>query len=482
VDLRNFFQLLRDHWLLIAFVTLLASGASAVLTARMTPQYASSVTFYVSYQANTAKDPIAAYEGALLSQQQVQSYADLLNGPRLAQAVVNQLGLTMTAGQLSEEIGTHLIPQTVLLTATVTDPSPRRAEQIAAAVGTQFVQLVAALERPAGKGPSAVRLTVVAPPALPSSPVSPQRGRNIGLAAGLGLLAGMALAAGRRSLDTTIKSADQLSRVTAGKPLIGTVPFDSTTRKYPLAASSQPFGHRAEAFRKIRTSLQFIDVDTPHKVLLFTSALPEEGKSSAVCNLAIAVAQSGKRVMVVEADLRRPRATGYLGLPRGCGVTSILVGTAKVGEAVQMWGDDEFAVLASGPAAPNPSELLGSNRMGRLLEDLRDAYDMVLVDAPPVLPFADALATGPACDGAILVVRHGKTRAEHVRRAADALAAVGVPLLGTVLSMTPAARSRGYGYGYGYGYRRYSHALEDLPPGTEPGGNHQAEPSTAVAP
>ena len=103
-------------------------------------------------------------------------------------------------------------------------------------------------------------------------------------------------------------------------------------------------------------------------------------------------------------------------------------------------------MLTSGPAAPNPSELLGSQRMGSLLEDLRDCYDVVLVDAPPVLPFADALATGPACDGAVLVVRYGKTRADHVRRAAEALAGVRVPLLGSVLTMTPAGRDRGYGY------------------------------------
>lgn len=479
MDLRSFFHLLRDHWLLIATVTLLATGASAAFTARVTPQYASSVTFYVSYQANAAKDPIAAYEGTLLSQQQVQSYTDLLNGPLLTRAVIRQLGLRMSAAQLAAEIGTHLTPQTVLLTATVTDPSPRRAQQIAAAIGTQFVALVNTLERPSGKGTSAVRLTVVAPPALPATPVSPQPARNIGIALALGLFGGIGLAAARRSLDTTIKTADQLGRVMAGTPVIGIVPFDHAARKYPLATSNRPFGHRAEAYRKIRTSLQFIDVDMPHRVLMFTSALPEEGKSSAVCNLAIALAQSGKRVIVIEADLRRPRATGYLGLPRGCGVTSILVGTAEVGEAVQMWGDDSFAVLASGPAAPNPSELLGSKRMARLLTDLRDKYDMVLVDAPPVLPFADAQATGPACDGAILIVRHGKTRADHVRRAADALFAVNVPLLGTVLSMTPGSRDPGYGYGYGY--RRYAHTLDDLPPGAPPDGDRPAEPAASAS-
>jgi non-specific protein-tyrosine kinase len=455
VDLRNFLHLLRDHWLLIVAVTVLAVVGSALLTARMTPQYSSSVTFYVSSQANVPNDPVGAYEGALFSQQEAQSYADLLDGPLVAGAVVRQLALTVPAAEVSSQISTRLIPQTVLLTATVTNPSPRQAQQIATAVGVQFVKLVARLERPSRPGPSLVKVTVVAPATTPSAPVSPQPLRNGGLALGLGLLVGIGLAAAYRSLDTTVKTADQLGQLTGGKPVIGTVPFDHSARRHPLAANDQPFGRRAEAFRQIRAGLQFIDVDTPHKVLMFTSALPEEGKSSTVCNLAITLALSGRKVIVVEADLRRPRAAGYLGLPGGSGVTSVLVGSAKIGDAVQLWGDDLFAVLTSGPAAPNPSELLGSQRMHSLIGDLRDSYDTVLVDAPPVLPFADALATGPACDGSVLVVRYGKTRADHVRRAAEALAGVRVPLLGSVLSMTPGGRDRGYGYS------RYRYTRDD---------------------
>jgi len=127
VDLRNFLQLLRNHWKLIVLVTLMTTAGSVVLTARMTPMYSSSVTFYVSAQIKTSNDPIAAYEGSLLSQQEVQSYADLLTGPRLASHVVTSLGLPMSAAQLSTEISARPIPQTVLITATVTDSSASRA-------------------------------------------------------------------------------------------------------------------------------------------------------------------------------------------------------------------------------------------------------------------------------------------------------------------------------------------------------------------
>jgi capsular exopolysaccharide synthesis family protein len=251
--------------------------------------------------------------------------------------------------------------------------------------------------------------------------------------------------------------------------VLGTVPYDHGARKRPLIAPDSLFGARAEAYRKVRTNLRFLDVDTPHKVLMITSSIPEEGKSSTVCNLAISFAQTANRVVVVEADLRRPRAVGYLGLPGGVGLTNVLVGKADIQEAVQIWGDGLFHVLTSGPVAPNPSELLGSRRMADLLDYLRDSYDVVLVDAPPVLPFADAVATGPACDGAILIVRYGKTRADHLRRTTETLTTVNIPVLGSVLNMAPGGRSPEYGYGYRY-YRSKkepAHAMragQDLEP------------------
>ena len=468
VDVRTFLQLLRSHWKLITAVTVLAGVASGALTARMTPRYASSVSFYVSAQANTT-DPSMAYQGALLSQQAAQSYADLLTGPRLVDSVIRYLGLPMTQSQLTAEVSARSIPQTVLLTATVTDASARRAREIATAIGIRFVRLVSVLERPPGQKHATVRVTVVAPAILPTAPVSPNPVRNIGLAILLGLLIGIALAALRRSLDTTIKSTDQLAATTAGRPVIGAVPFDSAARKHPLVVGDGSHGRRLEAYRKIRTNLQFIDVDVPHKALLFTSCMVGEGKSSTVCNLAIMQAQVGKRVIVVEADLRRPRASGYLGLPSSIGVTDVLVGRVEANEAIQTWGENMFDVLASGPSPPSPSDLLGSQRMSQLIEQLRGQYDLVLIDAPPILPFADAVATGPACDGAILIVRYGKTRIAHLGQGIDALNAVGIPILGSVLSMTPARDHPEYGYGY----RRYRPA-QDIPPSGEAAASQRA--------
>ena len=465
MNLRNFIRLLRDHWKLILVVAAVAAGASAALTTRTTPLYASSVTFYVSAQANTS-DPISAYQGDLLSQQEVQSFAELLRGPMLVQSVINDLSLQAAPGSIAAEISTHPIPQTVLLTATVTDSSPRRAWQIAQSMGTQFTRIVAILEQPPGGGTPPVSVTVVAQPQLPAAPVSPDPFKNVSVALALGLLAGIALAAAVQSLDSRIKSADVLAAETGGKPVLGVIPFDSVARRHPLVLDEDPFSPRVEAFRKVRTNLQFIDVDRPHKVLLFTSALPEEGKSSSACNLAVMLAQAGSRVILIEADLRRPRAVGYLGLPGTIGMTDVLLGRCTQDEAIQVWGDDLFAVLASGSLPPNPGDLLASQQTMQLIDRLRKRYDTVLVDAPPLLPFADAASIAPYCDGAILMVRHGRTRTEHIRRCAEALKAVDTPILGSLLTMAPRANHPEYGYGYRYYRPSADDTLPDRDRGT----------------
>ena len=445
VDIQAFWYLIRDSWKLIALVVVLAVGLSVAITARMTPRYASSVTFYVSAKTS-ATDP--AYESILLAQQAVLSYADLLTSPRLASSVVNQLRLPVTESQVAAEIKATPLPQTVLLTATVTDTSPQRAQLIASAVGTQFVKLVSALQRLVSHQQATVQAEVVGSATRPGSAVSPKPTRNVAIGLVLGLVIGIAIAAARRSLDTTVKSADQLSALTGGKPVIGTIPFDSTARKHALAADGSVHPRTLEDYRKIRINLQFINIAATCKTLLFTSPLPDEGKTSVVCNLAVVLAQSGQRVIVVETDLRRPRTGSYLGLPPSSGVTDILAGKTAVNAAIQTWGRPSFDVLDSGPAPPNPSDLLGSPRMHELLGELRNRYDVILLDAPPLLPFADAAAAAPASDGAILVVRFGKARIAHVEQATEALSRVGTPLLGSVLTMTPAKQRAAYGHGH----------------------------------
>jgi capsular exopolysaccharide synthesis family protein len=447
VELRSTLKLLRERWLLISVVALLATAIGGIVTWRATPEYASHTTLFVS-AGNTSTGQndgtAAAYQGSLLSEQKVKSYTELLRGQQVLNRVIAKLGLHTTADRLASEVSTAAIPDTALLTATVTDQSPEQAQLIAAALGEQFVQLVPVLEGATNGQPATVRVTVVQVPELATSPVSPRPLRNLGLALFAGLLAGFGIAIARRSLDTTVKTTAQLEEAT-GAASLGVVAFESGIAKKPLFLNA-PHSPRAEEFRKIRTNLQFLDVDRTNQVIVVTSAVASEGKSLTACNLAVALAEADKRVILVDADLRRPGATKYLGLPDGAGLTNVLVGEASLEEATQTLGHGVLSVLASGPIPPNPTKLLGSRRMQDLLKMLRERYEVVIIDAPPVLPVADAPVTAAAADGVILVVHHGRTRLEQLRDTLSTLRNVEVPVLGTVLNLAPARSKRGYGY------------------------------------
>ena len=459
MDLRSGLRLLRERWKLIIVVVLLATTASGFFTWRETPQYASQVTLFVSAWGN-AEDTADAYQGGLLSQQKVKTYTELLRGQRVMAGVVNRLDLNLTPKQLSGKVTSATIPDTSLLTVTVRDPSPTSAQQVASAIAEEFVTLVPTLEGRT-RGRPAVRVTVVSPAELPASPVSPQPLRNLAVAVVLGGLAGFALAVARRALDTTVKTVEQTEEI-SGVPSLGTIAFDSTAGKHPL---TNPATHspRAEGFRKVRTNLQFVDVDRSHQAILVTSAMPGEGKSLTACNLAAALAEAEKRVILVDGDLRRPSTARYLGLPNGVGLTSVLLGRARLEDATQGWGGRMFAVLTSGPVPPNPTTLLASHRLRSLLDELRAAYDMVIIDSPPTLPVADAAALAAACDGIAVVVRHSKTRHEQLRATVRTLQNAGTPILGTLLNQAPQKRGSYYTYDY-RGPGRQPRGHEELVP------------------
>jgi capsular exopolysaccharide synthesis family protein len=249
-------------------------------------------------------------------------------------------------------------------------------------------------------------------------------------------------------LRTTINSAEEVERLTGGVP-VGIVPFDPNIGKHPLVTSEQAIG-RAEAFRALRTNLQFADVDHPPRVIVITSPLPGEGKTTSAVNIALTIALTGARVALLEGDLRRPSIAAHLGLSNAVGLTNVLAGQCELSEVMITRERGTLSILTSGPTPPNPSELLGSQQMSELIGVLANNFDIVVIDAPPLLPVTDAAILTAVSDGALLIVRHGKTRREEVVQAIQTLEAVSARLLGTVLNGTPAAKTRtsaGYGDG-----------------------------------
>lgn len=288
---------------------------------------------------------------------------------------------------------------------------------------------------------------------LPVTPTSPRPTLNLALGLLVGLAVGVGAAVLRETLDTSLKGAEAVQEQ-LGLPTLGLIGYDAETPKRPLIVHSSPRSTRAEAFRQLRTNLQFVDVDHPPRSIVVTSSLPQEGKSTATCNLAIALGQAGLRVVLVEGDLRRPRIGDYMGVEAAVGLTDVLVGRAELRDVLQPWGSIDLRVLPSGPTPPNPSELLGSHQMQGLLTRLEADADLVLIDAPPLLPVTDAAILATLASGAIMVVRAGKTSRDQARRAVEVLRSVDAHIYGVVMNMVPTkgpgAAAYGY-YGYGYG-------------------------------
>ncbi|SDY75695.1 receptor protein-tyrosine kinase [Modestobacter sp. DSM 44400] len=447
MELKGIAQVIRlGWWLLIvsALGGLLVAGGLTYLT---TPLYSSSTKLFVSTAASA--DTSAAYQGNLFSQQRVASYADLLTGEQLAARVVDELGLALTPAQVAAKVQATALPDTVILRVDVTDTDAARAHDIAASLGRHFTEQVSLLETPAGGDASTVKVTTVQEADLNPAPISPDRTSNLGLGLVLGLLAGVGLAVLRIRLDNTVKTPQDVLAAT-GSTVIGTVLEDPELARDHLVADLDRHSLSSEAYRSIRTNLQFLDVDHPPRVIVVSSSVPSEGKSTLAVNISTVLAQSGSRVCLIEADLRRPRVTKYIGLISGAGLTNVLAGDAAFHEVAQPWGDGRLTVLAAGPMPPNPSEMLGSAQMRTLLGQLREQNDFVIIDAPPLLPVTDAAVLSVHSDGCLLSARHGHVRQAELSEAAQALARIDARLLGVVLNRVPMATGAARGYGYSY--------------------------------
>ncbi|WP_196073080.1 polysaccharide biosynthesis tyrosine autokinase [Nakamurella alba] len=444
MDLRSYLLLVRKNWWLILLAALLGAGAGVLYNSQATRIYASSITFYIS-TGDAAGDSTSPYQANQLALAKVASYSELMSSDSLATMVIDKAGLDLSPGAVANKISTTSELNTVLLTATVTDANAQLAYDITTALSTEFEVLVNTVDR------GEIKATVVSGPYANPNPVSPRENLNLALGVVAGLVLGLVLALLRGLLDTTLRNAEAL-RTLIGFPVLGTLGFEANAKKYPVLTGSQTRSVRAEAYRQLRTNLQFMNVDNPVQVLVVTSSVAGEGKSTTASNLAIVYAETGRKVLLIEADLRRGRVSDYLGLEGAVGLTNVLAGDVEVEDVVQQWGNDNLRVMLGGETPPNPSELLGSHIMIELIEKLREQYDIIVVDCPPLLPVTDAAVASTWADGSLLIVRYGKTTRSQVAMSVRALEAVDARILGAVLSMRPNKRddqSKGYqGYGY----------------------------------
>jgi succinoglycan biosynthesis transport protein ExoP len=506
MDLRDYIAVLRRRKWTILLATLLVCLAALGLSLSQTPVYQSSVRLVLEprqtvfdasgqapvdipteiqrlqsvpvqdsvRQAVGAAPPVSAIQVGRTAVMQLtteapeprraadfaNAYADAYIGYRVQQAVDR---LEKAAAPVREKIDAlerEIKPLQDQITALPTGPqrdakSAELTPRISSLLSIQstFKSTLDKLEIEAALKSGGVQL--VGPAVVPNDPVRPTPVRNALLGLGVGLLFGIVAAFTFEQLDDSIKSTEDLALTAPDVTMVGIIPAVPAWRNRAeprLVSRSEPSSPAAEAYRSLRTSIQFIGLDRKLQVLQVTSANASEGKTTTLANLAVALTQAGQTVAVLSCDLRRPRIHEFFGLPNGMGFTSVLLGETPLSTAIQrVPGLPRLFLLASGGLPPNPSELLSSPRTGELLAALRSQFDIVLVDSPPVLPVTDAAVMSARVDGTLLVTMAGQTSNKHYSRALDLLRNVDAKLVGVVLN--GATAESGYGYGYGYSYQ-----------------------------
>jgi capsular exopolysaccharide synthesis family protein len=448
VELSDYLRILRRNWLLITTCALLGLLVGAIASFAVRPTYTAQTKLFVAIQSSGSVQELQ--QGNTFTQARVQSYVETATEPIVLQPVVDALGLDLTPKQLAGKVTATADLNTVIITIAAEDTSPVQAAAIAQATADSLVRSIDNLESTDEGVTSPVNTEIITPATAPSDPSAPNTRLNLALGLLVGLALGVGAAVLRTTLDTRVRGESDLRRISEA-PVLGGITFDPDAAKKPLLTQVAGQSPRAESFRQIRTNLQFAHVSHKSKAVLVTSSLPGEGKSTTASNLAIAIAQGGQSVVLVDADLRRPRVDEYLGLERNAGLTTALIGRADVEDLLQPWGEDELYVLTAGQIPPNPSELLGSDAMKELITHLETKFDAVIIDAPPLLPVTDAAVLAQQVGGVVLVIGSSKVKLPDLQKSLGNLEMVNADLLGVVINLLPSKGPDAYSYTY-YSY------------------------------
>ena len=456
MELQDYIRILRAHWRGVAALTLAGLILAIGYNFTQPKIYAANASGFVS--TGTSDNPAVSSVGDTLAKSRATSYIQLATSRKVAQIVIDKLGLATTPDGLIGQISVVQPPDTVTLQITAKAKSPAEAQELADAWVQALSQAVDDLENP-NHSPDmqTMRVVPVVSAALPTAPISPRTRVNmmIGLAAGFALGLGYALV--RNMLDRRLRDAEQVER-TFKVPVVGGVPDDKyfaheSNERGPLAVLDGGSGSGrvvAESFRKMRTNLSYMDVDNPPRVIVVTSPRPDDGKSTVAANLAAAVASSGSETLLLDGDLRRPTVTTYMGAVAGAGLTDVLVGAAMPADVMQESRLPQLKVMGAGQVPPNPSELLGSQAMRNLLTALAKDY-IVIIDAPPLLPVTDAAILTRHAHGALIVIKSGKTLDHELATALANIEAVKGRTLGVVLNRIRRGSNNKYLYDSYYG-------------------------------
>jgi receptor protein-tyrosine kinase len=412
------------------------------------PKYQSTATLFVATQTGTTT--AEAYQNDTFSQQRAVSYAALATSEQVAARAVDQLKAPISAADLRAKISAKVRDKTVMLDVSVSDSSPEEAQAYADAVSNQLVGLVSQLETSRRGGTPAAAAVVVDDADYPTKPVGLKLLMRLVLGAVGGLVVGMLLALVTGVFDKRLRARENVESQ-SGSLVMGELPKDPV-RKNARVVDLAGNGLYAERVRELRTNLRFTvpaDGSGPPRCIAVTSPSAGDGRTTTAIDLAAALAESGRSVILIDGDMRNPAiadrlldGTALLGAHR-TGLSTVLVGEDEIGTAAISQvgvGDYTITVLPAGPLPPRPGELWATDRATQLLEYLGGAFDYVVVDTPPLGDYTDGAIVGALGDGAILLARIGGTTERALRRAVQVLQSAHVALLGTVVTFEPVSR------------------------------------------
>ena len=460
MELRDYLRGIRRHAVAIIIMTLLGLGVAYAWTLTQTPVYEASADGII--QARPIEGDLNTFNPDAAARQKVATYLEMAGWEHVAEEAISQLGLEISPTEAVGRITVVNPSDTSILRVTATGASPADAVALAEGWITALATVVDELEGEPVPGTAPLTITVAAAAALSGTPIFPDVWTSMIVGGVVGFGFGIAFALFRTVSDRRIRSAEDVESRT-GIPVVGTIPIaeglDGERRLFEaVKRDGKGTGFAvSEALRSLRTNLQFMDVDNPPRIIVVTSPLPGDGKSTIACNLALTLAAGGKSVVLVDGDLRRSTVATTMGIPGGAGLTDVLSGRADLADVLQRTPrSPTLFVLTAGSVPPNPSEVLGSGRMHKLLADLA-VHATVIVDAPPLLPVTDGAVLTHQADGAIVVVSLGKTTYDLLEKSLDSLQKSSGRALGIVLNKAPLRGMDASPYSYEY-RRKYGTA------------------------
>ncbi|TYQ15981.1 UNVERIFIED_CONTAM: capsular exopolysaccharide synthesis family protein [Acetivibrio alkalicellulosi] len=459
IDLREIsFLLLRKWYIIIGCFILATVSAYLVTNYYLKPIYRSESTLFLGKESGNIGG--LSIGDIQLNNQLIADYRELLKSRTVAERVGEELGVS--PAKLLRNVDVRTVKDSRIFKISYEDYNPQLAMDVVNELANEIQELAAEIIE-------VKNVMVIDTASTPTSPIKPSKRMNVAVAGVLGLMLGVGLILLLEFIDHTFKKPDEIEKQ-LGLNVIGTIPKFSGGKRGKnksknrkelekeylknLISKNDPKAAATEAFRELRTNLHYMNIDKEIKTIVFTSPSMGDGKSVTAANLAVTLAKAGKKVLIVDADLRKPKVHHYFGVKNNVGLTNILTDSKDSikNKAIENTDISNLDIITSGPVPPNPYEMLSSNKMHTFIDHVKTEYDVIIFDTPPVGQVTDAAILAGITDGTVLVIASASTRIDMARRACKALEGVSANIVGAVLTKIDFRKTSYYGYNYSYKY------------------------------